>query len=65
MAASDDVDDTTAAEVGHALVRFFIDEDPAGVMRFAPNLDATTIDDAKAARIGRSIVAMLQQLDVA
>ncbi len=59
----EEVDDTTAAEVGHALIRWFTDEDPAGVARFVPGL--APVDDARAARVGRAVVGLLQQLDVA
>jgi len=62
---SEELDDTTAAQVGHALVRWLIDEDPAGVAPFIPDLDSTEIDDAKAARIGHTIVDLLQRIDVA
>ena len=60
-----DIDDTSAAEVGHAVVRFLVDEDPAGVARFVPGLDTGALDDAKAARIGRTLIELLQRLDVA
>ena len=61
----EDLDDTTAAEVGHALLRWLIDADPAGVAGFVPDLDPGAVDDAKAARIGRVLVELLQQLNVA
>ena len=61
----EEIDDTTAAQVGHALVRFLVDEDPAGLARFVPNLDPQVIDDAKAARIARSVVDVLERLEVA
>ena len=61
----DELDDTTAAEVGHALVRWLIDEDPAGIGRFAPNLDPALVDDARAARIAHTVVDLVQRLDVA
>jgi hypothetical protein len=60
-----ELDDTTASLIGHALVRWLIDEDPAGVARFAPDLDASVVDDARAARIGHVLVDLLQHLDVA
>lgn len=60
-----DIDDTTAAQLGHALVRWLTDEDPATVARFVPDLDPSTIDDAKAARIGRTVLELLQRIDVA
>ena len=62
---SDAIDDTTAAELGHALVRWLVDEDPAGVTRLAPDLDASIVDDARAARIGNVLVDLLQHLNVA
>ena len=37
----DEIDDTTAAEIGHALIRWLVDDDPAGVARFVPDLDAS------------------------
>jgi hypothetical protein len=61
----DAIDDTTAALVGHALVRWLIDEDPGSVATFVPDLDAGEVDDAKAARIGRTLVELLQRIDVA
>ncbi len=60
-----EIDDTTAAEVGHAVIRFLVDEDPGGLGRFVPNLAAATVDDAKAARIARTLVDLLQHLEVA
>ena len=62
---ADELDDTTAAEIGHALVRWIVDEDPAGVARFAPGIDPGTVDDARAARVGSVLVDLLQHLDVA
>ena len=59
-----DLDDTTAAEIGHAVVRWVIDEDPGEVARFAPDVDASAVDDARAARIGHALVGLLQQLNV-
>lgn len=63
--AEEELDDTTAALVGHALVRFLVDEDPAGLARFVPNLDPGLVDDAKAARIARTVVDILERLEVA
>ena len=60
-----ELDDTTAAEVGHAFVRWITDEDPGGVGRFAPQTDPSSIDDARAARVGHSLVDLLQRLDIA
>jgi hypothetical protein len=62
---ADEIDDTTAAELGHALIRWLVDEDPAGVAQFAPDLDASAVDDARAARIGNVLVDLLQHLNVA
>ncbi|MDQ2960143.1 MAG: hypothetical protein M3R48_03725 [Candidatus Dormibacteraeota bacterium] len=59
----EEIDDTTAAEVGHALIRWLTDEDPAGVARFVPGL--APVDDARATRLGQAVVSLLQQLDVA
>jgi hypothetical protein len=61
----DEIDDTTAAEFGHALIRWLVDDDPAGVARFVPDLDATTVDDARAARVGNVLVDLLRHLNVA
>ncbi|MFI5313645.1 MAG: hypothetical protein ACHQ06_05770 [Candidatus Dormibacteria bacterium] len=61
----DELDDTTAAEVGHALMRWLVNEDPAGVARFVPDLDPGVVDDARAARIGTVLVDLLQRLNVA
>lgn len=60
-----DLDDTTAALIGHAILRWLIDEDPASVGRYVPDLDVSTIDDAKAARIGHTVVELLQHFAVA
>jgi len=62
---ADGLDDTTAAEIGHALVRWLVDEDPAEVGRFVPKLDASRIDDQKAARIAHALVDLLQHVEVA
>jgi hypothetical protein len=59
-----ELDDTTAAEIGHALVRYLVDEDPAGVARYIPDLDPTVVDDAKAARIAHTIVDLLQKFSL-
>ncbi|MEO8897310.1 MAG: hypothetical protein ABI352_06955 [Candidatus Dormibacter sp.] len=61
----DEIDDTTAAEIGHALIRWLVDDDPAGVARFAPDLDPSIVDDARAARVGNVLVDLLQHLSVA
>jgi hypothetical protein len=61
----DELDDTTAAEIGHALLRWLVDEDPAGLARFVPDLDPGVVDDARAARIGNVLVDLLQHLNVA
>lgn len=61
----DELDDTTAAEIGHALMRWLVDEDPAGVARFAPDIDLAVVDDARAARIGNVVVDLLQHLEIA
>ncbi len=59
----EEIDDTTAAEVGHALIRWLTDEDPAGVARFVPGIGP--VDDARATRVGQAVVELLQHLDVA
>ncbi len=58
-----ELDDTTAAEVGHGMIRWLVDEDPGDVARFLPNLEP--VDDARATRIGRAVVELLQHIDVA
>jgi hypothetical protein len=60
-----ELDDTTAALIGRALLRWLIDEDPANVGRFVPDLDMSMLDDAKAARIGHTIVDLLSGFAVA
>jgi hypothetical protein len=60
-----ELDDTSAALIGHALVRWLIDEDPADLARFVPDLDAGAVDDAKAARIAHALVELLQRIAVA
>jgi hypothetical protein len=59
-----ELDDTTAAEIGHALLRWVIDDDPGEVGRFVRDLDASTVDDARAARIGHALVDVLQSVNV-
>jgi hypothetical protein len=59
-----ELDDTTAAEIGHALVRYLVDEDPAGVARYIPDLDPTVVDDAKAARIAHTLVDLLKHFSL-
>jgi hypothetical protein len=61
----EDVDDETATEVGHALVRWITNEDPGGVANFLPDFVPSDVDDAKAARIGSSVIELLQHLDTA
>jgi hypothetical protein len=61
---ADELDDTTAALIGHALVRYLVNEDPAGVARYIPDLDPTAVDDAKAARIAHTIVDLLQKFSL-
>jgi hypothetical protein len=60
----EELDDTTAAQIGHALLRWLVDEDPAGVARFVPELDPSGVDDAKAARIGRTVIDLLERVAV-
>jgi hypothetical protein len=61
---AEELDDTTAAMIGHALVRYLVDEDPAGVARFIPDLDPAAVDDAKAARIAHTIVDLLEHFSL-
>jgi hypothetical protein len=62
---ADELDDFTAAEIGHALLRYLVDEDPANVGRFIPDLDPATVDDAKAARIAHTLVDLLRKVGIA
>lgn len=61
----EDVNEQTAAEVGHALVRWITNEDPGGVANFLPDYVPSDVDDAKAARIGFSVIELLQRLNTA
>jgi hypothetical protein len=61
---AEELDDTTAAEIGHALVRYLVDEDPGGVARYVPDLDPTVVDDAKAARIAHTLVELLRNFSL-
>ncbi len=61
---ADELDDTTAALIGHALVRYLVNEDPAGVARFVPDLEPSAVDDAKAARVAHTVVDLLRHLSV-
>ena len=56
----EELDDTTAALIGHALVRYLVNDDPAGVARYIPDLDPSVVDDAKAARIAHTMVELLR-----
>jgi hypothetical protein len=56
VAKIDDLTDLQAAEFGHAFVRWLIDEDPAGVAHFFPNVDAHEINDRDATEIGRAVL---------
>jgi hypothetical protein len=60
----EELDDTTAALIGHALVRYLVNEDPAGVARYIPDLDPTIVDDAKAARIAHTMVDLLRNFSL-
>jgi hypothetical protein len=60
----EELDDTTAALIGHALVRYLVNDDPAGVARYIPDLDPTIVDDAKAARIGHTMVDLLRNFSL-
>jgi hypothetical protein len=62
---ADELDDFTAAEIGHALLRYLVDEDPANVGRFITDLDPATVDDAKAARIAHTLVDLLRKVGIA
>ena len=41
------------------------ERDPAGISRHLPDLDAATVDDAKAARLGHTLVELLERFVVA
>jgi len=62
---AEELDDFTAAEIGHALVRYLVDEDPGGIARLVPDLDPGDVDDEKAARIARTVVDLLQKISLA
>jgi hypothetical protein len=59
-----ELDDTTAALIGHAMVRWVIDDDPAGIARFVPDLEPGMVDDAKAARLAHTVVDLLQRISI-
>jgi hypothetical protein len=56
MARIDDLNDEQAAEFGHAFIRWLVDEDPARVARFFPDLDPHAIPDTEASEIGRYVL---------
>ena len=56
MATIDELTDQQAAAFGHAFLRWVVDEDPAAVAHFYPDLDPHRIDDAEAADLGRSVL---------
>lgn len=56
MATIDDLNDEKATEFGRAFIRWLVDEDPAGVARFFPDLDPHAIVDSKASEIGRYVL---------
>lgn len=60
-----ELDDFTAAEIGHALVRWLVDEDPGGLARFVPDLDPADVDDSKAARLAHTVVDLLRRFSIA
>jgi hypothetical protein len=62
---ADELDDFTAAEIGHAVLRYLVDDDPANVGRFIPDLDPSTVDDEKAARIAYTLVDLLRKVSIA
>lgn len=61
----EEIDDTTAALVGHAMIRWLVDEDPGNVARFVRELNPSEVDDEKAARLGRTVVELLERFAVA
>ena len=58
-------DDVTATELGHALIRWVVDEDPGGAANFLPDFIPADVDDEKAKRLGYSVLELLQRIDVA
>ncbi|MFI5284907.1 MAG: hypothetical protein ACHQ4F_01165 [Candidatus Dormibacteria bacterium] len=56
MAKIEELTDLQAAEFGHAFIRWLINEDPAEVAHFFPDLDPHAIKDQDAAEIGRSVL---------
>jgi hypothetical protein len=56
MAKIEELTDLQAAEFGHAFIRWLIDEDPAAVAHFFPDLDPHAIKDAEAGEMGRAVL---------
>ena len=56
MATIDELTDQQAAAFGHAFLRWVVDQDPAAVAHFYPDLDPHQIDDAEASDLGRSVL---------
>ena len=56
MAKIDELTDLQAAEFGHAFIRWLINEDPAEVAHFFPDLDPHAVKDQDAAEIGRAVL---------
>ncbi|MFZ0128237.1 MAG: hypothetical protein WB808_05235 [Candidatus Dormiibacterota bacterium] len=56
MAKIEELTDLQAAEFGHAFIRWLINEDPAEVAHFFPDLDPHAVKDKDAAEIGRAVL---------
>lgn len=56
MAKIEELTDLQAAEFGHAFIRWLINEDPAEVAHFFPDLDPHAITDHDAAELGRAVL---------
>jgi hypothetical protein len=56
MATIDELTDQQAAAFGHAFLRWVVDQDPAAVAHFYPDLDPHRVDDAEASGLGRSVL---------
>src|ERR1700736_6696455 len=56
MATIDELTDVQAAAFGHAFLRWVVDEDPASVAHFFPDLDPHQVKDAEASDLGRAVL---------
>lgn len=56
MAKIDELTDLQATEFGRAFLRWIVDEDPAEVAHFFPDLDPHQVTDSEAAEVGRAVL---------